>query len=107
MIRGKLGADLNVAEGQQAARTTGLAMLATLKNHLGSLDRVERLVKVLGVVNATLDFDQHPQVINGFSNLMVEVFGEAGRAARSTIGASSLPANVAVEVEAIVQVRSL
>ena len=104
MICGKVGADLNVAEGQEAARAVGLAMLATLKKHLGSLDRVVRVVKVLGVVNATLDFDQHPQVINGFSNLMVQVFGEAGRAARSAIGASSLPANIAVEIEAIVQV---
>ncbi|NOX55137.1 MAG: RidA family protein [Planctomycetes bacterium] len=105
LIQGKVGADLSVAEGREAARTVGLCLLASLKNHLGTLDRVVRIVKVFGVVNASLDFQDHPQVINGFSDLMVEVFGEAGRAARSAIGAASLPANVAVEIEAIVQVR--
>ncbi|HID23989.1 MAG TPA: RidA family protein [Planctomycetaceae bacterium] len=106
LIQGKVGADLSEAEGREAARAVGLAMLASLKQHLGSLDRVIRMVKVLGVVNATPDFRNHPGVINGFSDLMVDVFGDAGRAARSAIGASSLPLNVAVEIEAIVQVAT-
>ena len=104
LIEGKVGADLSVADGNAAAYAIGLAILASLRNHLGSLDRVARVVKVFGVVNATADFRQHPQVINGFSDLMVEVFGDAGRAARSAVGASSLPLNIPVEIEAIVQV---
>ena len=104
LICGKVGADLSVAEGRDAARAVGLTILASLKKHLGSLDRVEQIVKVLGAVNATLDFDQHPQVLNGFSDLMVEVFGDKGRAARSALGAASLPRNVAVEIEAVVLV---
>ncbi len=106
LVTGKVGADISEAEGREAARAAGLALLATLKRHLGSLDRVVRVVKVLGVVNASLDFTNHPQVINGCSDLFVEVFGEAGRAARSAIGASSLPLNMAVEIEAVVQVQS-
>lgn len=101
---GKLGATLDVAGGREAARLTGLAMLATLRAHLGSLDRVARIVKVLGFVNSTLEFTDHPQVINGFSDLMVQVFGDAAVAARSAVGAPSLPAGIAVEVEAIVAV---
>ena len=105
MHTGKLGADLDVAAGQAAARQTGLAILATLRHHLGSLDRVVRLVKVLGLVNSTGEFGEQPKVINGFSDLMVEVFGDSGRGARSAIGTNSLPGGIAVEIEAIFQVR--
>lgn len=103
-LTGKLGATLDVAAGREAARLVGLALLATLRAHLGSLDRVARIVKVLGFVNATPEFTDHPQVVNGFSDLMVEVFGDAAVAARSAVGAPSLPAGIAVEVEAIVAV---
>ena len=104
MITGRVGADLKEQQGQEAARAVGLAILATLKAHLGSLDRVTRLVKVLGMVNAAPDFQHHPQVINGFSDLMVEVFGEPGKGARSAVGMGSLPMNIAVEVEAIFEI---
>lgn len=105
LITGKVGADVGEEEGYQAARTAGIAMLSNLRSHLGNLDRVVRVVKVTGMVNATPEFERHPQIINGFSDLMVEVFGESGRAARSAVGMSSLPANVPVEVDAIFQVR--
>ena len=105
MITGTVGGDLDEAAGKNAARQVGLTMLATLQAQLGSLDRIERLVKVLGMVNATSDFGRHPQVINGFSELMIEVFGESGRAARSAVGMGSLPGNIAVEVEAILQLK--
>ena len=88
---GKLGADLDVAAGQAAARQTGLAILATVRSHIGSLDKVVRLVKVLGMVNCTPEFTDQPKVINGFSDLMVEVFGDAGKGARSAVGQGSLP----------------
>lgn len=107
LVRGRLGEDLNVEEGFQAARLTGLAMLATLHDQLGSLDRIARLVKTLGLVCATADFVDHPAVINGFSELMRNVFGESsGIAARSAFGAVSLPAGMAVEIEAVFQLRS-
>ena len=102
---GKLGADLDVPAGHAAARQTGLAILATVRSQIGSLDKVVRLVKVLGMVNSTPDFTDHPKVINGFSDLMVEVFGDPGKGARSAVGMGSLPGNIAVEVEAIFQVR--
>ena len=105
MHTGKVGADLDVAAGQAAARQTGLAILATLRHHLGSLDKVVRVVKVLGLVNSTREFGEQPKVINGFSDLMVDVFGDAGRGARSAIGTNSLPGGIAVEIEAIFQVR--
>jgi enamine deaminase RidA (YjgF/YER057c/UK114 family) len=105
LITGKVGAELDIAGGQAAARQTGLAILATVRHHLGSLDKVARLVKVLGMVNSTPDFLDHPKVINGYSDLMVEVFGEAGKGARSAVGMGSLPGNIAVEVEAIFQVK--
>ena len=105
LITGKVGADLSEEDGREAARQTGLAILATLKQNLGSLDRIERWIKVLGMVNCTNDFTRHPQVINGFSDLIVEIFGHAGRAARSAVGMGSLPGNIAVEIEAVVQVR--
>lgn len=105
MLCGRVGSDVSEEAGYAAARQTGLAMIATLKANLGDLDRVVQIVKVLGMVNSTPDFRNHPKVINGFSDLMVEVFGDAGRAARSAIGMGSLPRNITVEVEAIVQVR--
>ncbi|WP_337173141.1 RidA family protein [Paludisphaera sp.] len=105
LILGKVGVDLDVEAGAAAARQTGLAVLATLKDHLGSLDRVVRLVKTFGLVNCPADFTEQPKVINGFSDLMREVFGEAGVGARSAVGAGSLPGNMAVEVEAIFQIK--
>ncbi len=105
LIIGRLGADLDVKAGYHAARVTGLAILATLKAHLGTLDRVVRPIKVLGMVNCTPEFGDHPAVINGFSELMVEVFGENGKAARSAVGMPCLPKQIAVEVEAIFEVR--
>ena len=102
---GKLGAGLGIEAGQAAARQTGLAMLATVRSHLGTLDRVVRLIKVLGLVNSDPDFGDHPKVINGFSDLMVEVFGESGKAARSAFGVAALPGGIAVEIEAIFEVK--
>jgi len=105
LIYGRLGEDTDIAGGQAAARQTGLAILATVRSHLGSLDKVVRLVKVLGMVNSTPDFGDQPNVINGFSDLMVEVFGEAGKGARSAVGMGALPKGIAVEIEAIFQVK--
>ena len=105
LITGRLGDNMDVPSGQAAARQTGLAILATLKSHLGSLDQVVRLVKTLGMVNSTPEFHDQPKVINGFSDLMVEVFGEAGKGARSAVGMGALPKGIAVEIEAIFQVR--
>ena len=102
---GRLGADLDVSSGAAAARQTGLAILSTLRHHLGSLDKVAKLVKVLGMVNCTPDFHDQPKVINGFSDLMVDVFGESGKGARSAVGMGGLPAGIAVEIEAIFQVK--
>jgi enamine deaminase RidA (YjgF/YER057c/UK114 family) len=104
-VTGRLGDDLDVAAGQAAARLAGLALLATVRAHAGSLDRVARVVKVLGLVNATPDFADHPLVINGFSDLMVQIFGERGLGARSAFGAPSLPSQIAVEIEAIFALR--
>lgn len=104
---GKLGQDFEVKQGVAAARSVGLRILSVVRAELGSLDKVVRLVKTLGMVNATPDFKQHPQVINGFSDLMVEVFGaEAGKGARSAVGMGSLPGGIPVEIEAIFQVRA-
>jgi enamine deaminase RidA (YjgF/YER057c/UK114 family) len=105
LVCGRVGADMTEEQGKEAARVVGLAVLASLRNYLGSLDRVVRLVKVLGMINAAPDFQNHPAVINGFSDLMVEVFGESGKGARSAVGMGSLPGNIAVEVEAIFEVR--
>ena len=102
-LTGRVGDDLTEEQGVAAARTVGLTMLATIKAQLGSLDRVKRVVKVLGMVNCTEDFRTQPKVINGFSDLMVEIWGEAGRAARSAVGMGSLPGNIPVEVEAILE----
>jgi len=105
-ITGKVGADLSVEDGYAAARVVGLNMLANIRSVLGDLDQVARVVKVLGMVNATPDFKEHPKVINGYSDLMVEVFGEdAGRGGRSAVGMGSLPFQIAVEVEMIVEVK--
>lgn len=104
-ISGKVGVDLTLEEGKAAARNTGLNLLAVLKAEIGDLDKVKRIVKVLGMVNCPTDFTQQPQVINGFSDLMVEVFGDKGKHARSAIGVGSLPANMAVEIEMIVEVE--
>ena len=104
-LTGKLGVDLDVPAGQVAARQTGLALLATLRRELGSLDRVRRVIKLLGMVNATPEFGEHPQVINGCSELFLEVFGEDGVGARSAVGMGSLPGNIAVEIEAIIEVH--
>jgi len=102
--KGRLGADLAVEEGAEAARACGLALLAQARAALGSLDRVTRVVKLAGFVNSTPEFTDQPEVINGCSNLMVEVFGDKGRHARSTVGVSALPANAAVEVEGTFEV---
>ena len=97
LIQGKVGADLTLEQGYDAARVVGLNMLSTVRSTLGSLDKVVRLVKVLGMVNCTSDFTKQPQVINGFSELMVQVFGEKhGKGARSAVGMGSLPSDIAV-----------
>lgn len=107
LICGRLGDDLDVDAGFLAARQTGLAVLATLRAHCGSLDRVKRLVKTFGLVQAVPEFTDQPGVINGFSELMRDVFGEeAGIAARSAVGAASLPAGMAVEIEAIFELEN-
>lgn len=107
LLTGKVGAGVSEEAAYHAARQVGLTMLATLKQELGSLDRIERVVKVLGMVNATPDFTRHPQVINGFSHLMVELWGETlGRGVRSAVGMGSLPSNITVEVEAAFLLRT-
>jgi enamine deaminase RidA (YjgF/YER057c/UK114 family) len=105
LIVGKLGADMDIPAGQAAAKQTGLAILATLRAHLGSLDKVVRLIKSLGMVNSTPDFGEHPKVINGYSDLMKDVFGDAGVGTRSAVGMGGLPGGIAVEIEAIFQVK--
>ncbi len=105
MVIGRVGDDLTTEQGKEAARVVGLAILSTVRNTLGSLDRVKRLVKTLGMVNCTPDYKDQPQVINGFSELMAEVFGEdAGVGTRSAVGMGSLPANIAVEIECMFEV---
>src|SRR5215475_6223724 len=102
LITGRVGADLDVAAGKAAARQVGLAILATLRANLGSLDKVKRVIKVLGMVNCTPEFRDHPAVINGCSELFADVWGaDNGIAARSAVGMGSLPGNIAVEIEAI------
>ncbi len=105
LIVGRVGDDMELAQGVAAARQTGLAILATVKEHLGSLDRVVRLVKSLGMVNCTPEYADQPKVINGYSDLMRDVFGEAGVGARSAVGMGSLPGGIAVEIEAIFQIK--
>jgi enamine deaminase RidA (YjgF/YER057c/UK114 family) len=107
LITGRLGLDMDVEVGYDAARQTGLGMLATLREHLGSLDKVSRLVKLLGLVRCTESFEQQPAVINGCSELLRDVFGEdAGVAARSALGTNALPGGIAVEIEAIFEVKA-
>ena len=102
LISGRVGADLDLEAGKTAARQTGLAMLASLRSELGSLDRVKRVIKVLGMVNCTPEFQDHPKVINGCSELFRDVFGaDNGVGARSAVGMGSLPGNIAVEIEAV------
>jgi enamine deaminase RidA (YjgF/YER057c/UK114 family) len=104
-VAGRVGADLTTEQGKESARAVGLNILSTVKATLGSLDKVKRLVKTLGMVNCTADFKDQPQVINGFSELMAEIFGEdAGVGARSAVGMGSLPANIPVEIECIFEV---
>jgi enamine deaminase RidA (YjgF/YER057c/UK114 family) len=102
---GKVGTDLTLEEGYRAARLCGLNMLATIKDYIGELDRVNYFVKIFGFVNSGADFSSQPAVVNGFSDLMVEVFGRRGQHARSAMGAFALPMNVPVAVEAVVRVR--
>ena len=104
-VRGKLGKDMTIEQGREAARITGINLIASLKNAVGDLNKVKRIVKVLGMVNSTEDFTDQPKVINGFSDLMVAVFGEKGKHARSAVGMVSLPLNMAVEIEMIVEVE--
>ena len=105
LIKGKVGKDLSLEEGQLAARQVGLTMLSTIKAQLGDLGKIKRLIKTLGMVNCFPEYEHHPQTINGFSQLMVDVFGEEkGRGARSAVG-MSLPGNIAVEVECIFELH--
>jgi len=103
-VVGKVGSDLDVEEAKAAARLTGLNLLATTRTHLGSLDAVQAVVKVLAMVNSAPGFDRQPQVVDGFSDLMVEVFGEQGRHARSAVGMAELPFGIPIEIEMILEV---
>jgi len=107
MILGRVGADLTLAAGHAAARQTGLALLATLQKELGSLDRIRRVIKLLGMVNCTAEFTEHPKVINGCSELFAQIWGEEdGIGARSAVGMGSLPGNIAVEIEGVFELQS-
>jgi len=103
--KGKVPSEVSLDEAYGAARMVALNMLATLKKEIGDLDRVRRFIKVLGMVNAEPDFEQQPKVINGFSDLMVEIFGDSGRCPRSAVGLGSLPFQIPVEIEAIVELK--
>ena len=105
-VRGKVGKDMSAEEAKKHARTVGISLLSVMKAELGSLDKVKRVVKVLGMVNAVPEFEDHPQVINGCSELFVEVFGDKGRHARSAVGMGSLPRGIPVEVEVIIEVEA-
>jgi enamine deaminase RidA (YjgF/YER057c/UK114 family) len=106
VVRGKVGADLTLEEAQRAARMTGLSILATLDAELGHLDRIERFVKLFGMVNCAPGFNQTPAVINGCSDLLVDIFGEAGRHTRSAVGMAELPFDIAVEIELTARLRA-
>ena len=106
LVRGKVGKDLTLEEARHAARMTGLSILATLNAELGSLDGIERIIKVFGMVNVAPGFNQTPAVIDGCSDLFVDVFGEAGRHTRSAVGLAELPFDIAVEIELIARVRN-
>ena len=105
-ITGKLGKDMTVEQGYAAAKQTGIALLSSLKAEIGDFNKVKRIVKVLGMVNCTADFTDQPKVINGFSDLMVSLWGEKGKHARSAVGMMSLPNGIAVEIEMIVEVEN-
>ena len=105
LVTGKLGRDLTIEEGYEAARLTGIALLSSLKMEIGDLGRVRRIVKVFGMVNADPSFTDQPKVINGCSDLLVEIFGERGRHARAAVGMASLPVGIAVEIEMVVEVE--
>jgi enamine deaminase RidA (YjgF/YER057c/UK114 family) len=105
-VAGVVGADLTVEQGYEAARLCGLNLLANMRAALGSLDRVDTILKVLGMVRGTPDFARQPEVINGCTDLFVAVFGDPGRPARSAVGMGSLPRGIAVEIEAVVLIRS-
>lgn len=105
LITGKVGLDLSEEEGYEAAKAVGLTLLATVRNSLGSLDKIQRTIKTLGMVNCTPDFLRHPAVINGFSNLLKDLYGDDGIGARSAVGMGSLPGNIAVEVEVIFELK--
>jgi enamine deaminase RidA (YjgF/YER057c/UK114 family) len=103
---GKVGAEISVEDAQKAARLCAINIIAQLREACGGdLDRVKRIVKLVGFVNGTPEFSEHPKVINGASDLMVEVFGDAGKHARSAVGAGSLPLNISVEIEAIAEIE--
>lgn len=105
LILGRLGEDMETAEGAEAARRCGLALLAQVRAALGSLDRVRQVVRLGGFVNSTAEFTEQPEVVNGCSDLMAQVFGDAGRHARAAISANALPRGVAVEIEAVFEVE--
>ena len=105
LIKGKVGGEVSLEDAQKAARLTGIRLLEALKGQIGDLNKVKRIVKVLGMVNAVPTFDQQPKVINGFSDFMVEVFGVNGKHARSAVGVGSLPNNIPVEIEMIVELK--
>jgi enamine deaminase RidA (YjgF/YER057c/UK114 family) len=106
MIRGKVGGDLTLEQGREAARMTALSILATLQAELGELDRIQRIIKVFGMVNVAPGFDQTPAVLDGCSDLLVEVFGNAGRHTRAAVGLAELPVGIAVEIELIARLRT-
>ncbi len=105
-VIGKVGKEVTLEQGYEAARQTGLSLLSSLKAEIGNLNKVKRFVKVLGMVNCTEGYADQPKVINGFSDLMVEVFGERGKHARSAVGMYALPNNMAVEIEMIVEIEN-
>jgi len=105
-ITGKVGKDLNTEEGREAARRIAISQLEVIKSVTGDLNKVVQVVKVLGMVNASEDFNDHPKVINGFSELMIDAFGDRGRHARSAVGMASLPFNIACEIEMIVEIKN-
>ena len=104
MIRGKVGGPLTLEQGREAARATALSMLATVRAELGTLDRVRQIIKVFGMVNCAPGFNRTPEVIDGCSNVLVEIFGDAGRHTRSAVGMAELPFDIPVEIEMVLQV---
>jgi enamine deaminase RidA (YjgF/YER057c/UK114 family) len=107
LIKGKVGKDLDIEEGKNAARQVGLTMLATIQKHIGELDKIKRVIKIFGMVNCTPDFEQHPYVINGCSELFASIWGEEnGIGTRSAVGFNSLPGNISIEIEAILELKS-